>query len=206
MDLHIHTKYSGHSTLSTQQVAKIARDKKLDWVAITDHNEVRGAHELAKLFPTIIGEEISADEGDIIGLFLTEQVNRGSALEVIDVIRGQGGLVMIPHPFDSLRSEAVMSEDICLKADIIEAFNSRVVRASDNKRALEFAREHGIASSVGSDAHTKTEIGRAWMELEQFDDAKSFLRSLATATMHTSRSPIYVHLHTKILKATAGMR
>jgi len=58
----------------------------------------------------VVGEEISCDEGDIIGLFLTERIKRGPVLEVMDGIRAQGGLVMVPHPFDSMRKEALMDE------------------------------------------------------------------------------------------------
>lgn len=200
LDPHVHTSYSGHSLLRVQDLPKLARRKGLDAIAITDHDEIAGAIALSKMFPTIIGEEITCDEGDVIGLFLTERIKGGSALEVMDRIRSQGGLVLIPHPFDSMRKEALMDEELCANGDIIEVFNSRVVRRQDNERAVEFAKSRNMLSAVGSDAHTSMEIGRSWMELESISDPQSFMRSLRDARTHTARSPVLVHVQTKLLK------
>jgi len=205
VDLHVHTKYSGHSLLSVERVARVAKQRGLDAVAITDHDEVRGAFELSKVFPTIIGEEVSCSEGDVIGLFLHEKVGRGSAREVMDKIRAQGGLVMIPHPFDRLR-RGIVDQDICARADIIEVFNSRVTRGRDNIKAVAFTKLKGIPAVVGSDAHTSLEIGRSWMEIDTVSDPKSFMMALATAHMHTRKSPLYVHLQTKLLKLRGASR
>lgn len=200
VDLHIHTIYSGHSLLRISHIVKVARKRGLDAVAITDHNEIRGALELSKEFPIILGEEVSSDQGDIIGLFLNEKIERAPALEVMDRIREQGGLVLIPHPFDTLRGESLKSEDLSRMGDIIEVFNSRVVRPRDNERAKKFAESNELPQSVGSDAHTSIEIGRAWMELESIDDPRSFLKALSNTKTHERRSPLIVHAQTKLLK------
>jgi predicted metal-dependent phosphoesterase TrpH len=200
VDLHIHTKYSGHSLLTPEAVVRAAKRRGLDQVAITDHDSIRGALEVSRLHPTIVGEEVSCPEGDVIGLFLTEAVPSGPALEVMDRIRAQGGLVMIPHPFDTLRSEALRSEELCSKGDVIEVFNSRVVRSEDNVRARAFAETRGIAKVVGSDAHTSMEVGRSWLEAEDFDGPKALMAALPKAVLHTRRSPMMVHGQTKLLK------
>lgn len=200
VDLHVHTKYSGHSLLKVEDVARIAKKKGLDSIAITDHNEIKGGFELARLFPTIIGEEIACDEGDVIGLFLNERIDRGPALEVMDRIRSQGGLVMVPHPFDSLRKEALMDERLCAKGDIIEVFNSRVIKAQDNMRALAFAKSNGLLTVAGSDAHTSLEIGRSWIEVDSCEDPQSFMKALTAARIHARKSPFFVHVQTKLLK------
>jgi len=202
IDLHVHTRRSGHSLLKVEKVASIAKRRGLDAVAITDHDEIDSALELSKLFPTVVGEEISCDEGDIIGLFLTERIGRGPVLEVMDRIRAQGGLVMVPHPFDSLRKEALMNEELCAKGDLIEIFNSRVTKARDNARAAEFAKARGMLPVVGSDAHTAAEIGRSWIEVSSCAGPDLFIKSLPAGRMHTSKSPFYVHLQTKLLKLT----
>lgn len=199
IDIHVHTKYSGHSLLKVETVAKIARQRGLHAVAITDHNELRGAYALSLIFPTIIGEEVSCDEGEVTGLFVREKIERGHALEVMDKIHAQGGLVMIPHPFDPLR-KGLNDEELCAKADLIEVFNSRVTRPRDNLKAIAFAKMRGIQAVVGSDAHTKAEIGRSWMEVDAIDDPKSFMEALKIAKMHTSKSPLRVHVQTKLLK------
>lgn len=206
IDLHLHSEYSGHSLLKVERISEIAKKMHLDAVALTDHNEIAGALKLSKIFPTIVGEEISCDEGDVVGLFLKQKIDSGPAIEVMEKIRDQGGLVMIPHPFDSLRREALMSEEICIKGDMIEVFNSRVMRKEDNQKALAFAEKVGLPKVVGSDAHTSREIGRSWMDIESADDPSSFMRSLQTAKLHTKRSPIIVHVQTRILKAREVFR
>lgn len=206
MDSHVHTKYSGHSILKPEDVARAIRKKKLDAVAITDHDTIAGALEVSKLVKTVVGEEITCEEGDLIGLFISEEVRGGPALEVMDRIREQGGIVVVPHPFDSMRSEAIMDERICMMADAIEVFNARVLRQKDNARALAFSRKHNILGCVGSDAHTSIEIGRCWMDVQSIDDAQSYLKSLHTADVHTSQSPAVVHAQTKLLKMMEGLR
>jgi predicted metal-dependent phosphoesterase TrpH len=205
VDIHVHTRYSGHCLLKPETIAEVARKRRLHAVAVTDHDETKGAYELQKIFPTIIGEEISCPEGDVIGLFIREKIGKGPALEVMDKIRAQGGLVMIPHPFDQLRS-GLNDGALCAKADLIEVFNARVTRGSDNIKAIAFAKMRGIQAVVGSDAHTRKEIGKAWMELDSIDDPASFMKSVSTATVHTSKSPLYVHAWTKVLKLREAFR
>ena len=200
IDLHVHTRYSGHSLLRPERIVEIARKRNLDALAITDHDEIQGAIEVSRMFPTIIGEEVTSEDGDIIGLFLTEKVQRGSAKQVMESIRAQGGLVIVPHPFDSTRGGAVMSEEVCASADCIEVFNSRVVRKADNERARTFAELKNIPAVVGSDAHTSMEIGKAWMDVGSIDDPKSFLASLRDAKVHTSKSSVAVRVITMLLK------
>jgi len=200
VDVHVHTRYSGHSILKVEDVARIAKKRCLDAVAITDHDAIKGALELSKVFPTIIAEEVSSDEGDVIGLFLREKVEKGPALEVMDKIRAQGSLVMIPHPFDTMRKEALMKEELVSKGDIIEVFNSRVMRQEDNERARKFAVDKSLPMIVGSDAHTSVEIGRSFIEIDSVDDPSSFMRALKNAKLHPRRSSVMVHGQTKLLK------
>lgn len=206
VDVHVHTRYSGHSIMKVEDVARIAKKRCLDAVAITDHDAIEGALELSKVFPTIIAEEVSSDEGDVIGLFLREKVERGPALEVMDKIRAQGSLVMIPHPFDTMRKEALMNEELVSKGDIIEVFNSRVIRQEDNERARKFAVDKSLPMIVGSDAHTSVEIGRSFIEIDSVDDPRSFMRALKNAKLHSRRSSVLVHGQTKVLKLREAFR
>ena len=192
--------------MKVEDVARIAKKRCLDAVAITDHDAIEGALELSKVFPTIIAEEVSSDEGDVIGLFLREKVERGPALEVMDKIRAQGSLVMIPHPFDTMRKEALMKEELVSKGDIIEVFNSRVMRQQDNERARKFAVNKSLPMIVGSDAHTSVEIGRSFIEIDSVDDPRSFMRALKNAKLHSRRSSVLVHGQTKVLKLREAFR
>ena len=121
-DLHNHTTFSPDSILSPRDVVRRAKEIGIDWVAITDHNTVRGGlvvREIADGFRVIVGEEIKSAEGEILGLFLEENVPRGlPARESIARIRDQGGIVGVPHPFDSLRSALAEPALTALAGDI----------------------------------------------------------------------------------------
>ncbi len=78
-DLHIHSKYSHDSYLSPPQIIKIAEKRGLDGIAITDHNTLKGGIETSKInnkddFIVIVGSEIKTEYGDVIGLFLNEEI------------------------------------------------------------------------------------------------------------------------------------
>ena len=90
-------------------------------------------------------------------------------------------------------------------ADIIEVFNSRVVRSEDNRRAEDFAESRSLPKIVGSDAHTSLEIGRSWVEIESIETPSEFMASLRTPKMTCRRSPMIVHVQTKMLKIARGV-
>ena len=105
-DFHIHTEHSPDSTLPVRSLVRRCQAKGLGLIAVTDHNSLDGALEAREVadFPVIVGEEVTTADGELTGLFLTEPIPRGlSALETARRIKGQGGLVSIPHPFDVFR-------------------------------------------------------------------------------------------------------
>jgi hypothetical protein len=120
-----------------------------------------------------------------------------SPQETVARIHEQGGLVYIPHPFDSLRSSRLEEPALLAileQVDILEVLNARVVRPADNERARLFAQAHGLPGGAGSDAHAPVEIASAYVEMAPFEDRDSFLRSLAQGTVRGSESPAHVHL------------
>jgi predicted metal-dependent phosphoesterase TrpH len=145
--------------------------------AITDHNEVWGAKAVKALVESdpecdltiIVGEEVSTNEGEIIGLFLQEEVEAGlSAAETIKQIRAQGGLVLLPHGFDPMKRFRLKSEvrqQLAAEFDIIETFNSRISQPRWNETAVIWAKENRKLMSGGSDAHRLEDIGAAWAEV-----------------------------------------
>jgi predicted metal-dependent phosphoesterase TrpH len=146
--------------------------------AITDHNEIWGAQQLKKILENefdsvnlsiIIGEEVSTGEGEIIGLFLQEKIAAGlSPEETVFQIKAQGGLVLLPHGFDPLkryRLQPEARERILADIDIVETFNARVSRPKWNRAAVDWAQTHQKLLSAGSDSHTFTDIGTAWVEV-----------------------------------------
>jgi predicted metal-dependent phosphoesterase TrpH len=200
VELHCHTLVSKDSLMGYDAIIRRVQERGLGAIAITDHNRIDGARELARRapFPVIVGEEIRSSEGEIIGYFLTELIPRGlSPEETIRRIRAQSGLVSIPHPFDSLR-KSVITRDALMRvadqADMIEVLNARVLRTYENELAETFARNIRKYPVSGSDAHIPYEIGTAWVEMEPYSDAQSFLRNLATSSWHGTVGPAWTHL------------
>ncbi|HID86936.1 MAG TPA: PHP domain-containing protein [Anaerolineae bacterium] len=200
IDLHVHTRYSGDCLTSFQAIIEACRRRGLGGVAITDHNRLEGALAFREVapFPVIVGEEVDTSEGEIIGLFLKEEIPRGlTPEETVTRIKEQGGLVYIPHPMDRVRRSALRRgalERILDQVDAIEVFNARVTFPADNEEARRYAQEHGLPQGAGSDAHTPGEIGRAYVEMEPFNDPEEFLRHLAQGRVVGRLSSPLVHL------------
>jgi hypothetical protein len=206
VELHCHTLVSKDSLMAYDAIIQRVQARGLDAIAITDHNKLDGAFELAKRapFPVIIGEEIMTSEGEIIGYFLKNYVPRGlSPEETIECIRAQGGLVNIPHPFDSLRKSVIQRAAlyrVAHLADMLEVCNARVLLNGENKMAEQFAKEMGKPAVAGSDAHIPYEVGLAYIEIEPFIDAQSFKQNLPRATWHGKESPAWVHVGSTVAK------
>jgi predicted metal-dependent phosphoesterase TrpH len=131
----------------------------------------------------IVAEEILTPDGEIMGMFLKENIPSGlSAAETITRIRAQQGLVCVPHPFDRFRPSAMgldALEKIAEQVDIIEVFNARTLLLNNRKKAIRFADKYGLKKSAGSDAHTLPEVGNAYVEMPEFDGRDNFLESLS---------------------------
>lgn len=156
-DLHIHSGYSFDSNLKINQIIKEAKKKKLDGLAITDHEEFIGtevAEKNAKGLVIIKGQEINTEYGDIIGLFLEKKINSKKFLKVIEEIKKQNGIVILPHP----AIYHILSKEVLDKVDFIETFNSRVGKEA-NKMADLLAFIYKKNKIAGSDAHLFFEIG-----------------------------------------------
>ena len=198
-DLHIHTCYSMDCLSPLEQIVERCLELGINCIAVADHNTIAGALKLRDIAPfkVIIAEEVLTPAGEIMGLFLNEEVSQGlSPQETISRIRSQGGLVAIPHPFGrslSWKSNPLTSAEILSRVDIIETFNSRTPFSSDITRAQKLAKEQRKAASAGSDAHTLGEIGRAYVEMPEFDGHDEFLNSLAQGKIFGRKSSYLAH-------------
>jgi predicted metal-dependent phosphoesterase TrpH len=205
VDMHTHTEYSPDSRTPVGVQAAAIKAAGLHVVCATDHNTIEGAlrlREIADGFRVIIGEEVSTRDGDMIGLFLEKVVPRGQpAEETIARIHDQGGLVSVPHPFSRnrlfhLRRDAL--ERVWKDIDCIEVFNAREAFTRDNVRAAAFAKEKGIPGAVGSDAHRASEIGGAWVEVEDFVGREDFIGALREGSVIGELTGNYIHLMTRL--------
>jgi len=179
-DLHIHSKYSYDGILEPKDIVKIAIKRGLDGIATTDHNTMKGGikakgYEMDD-FKVIVGSEIMTEKGEITDLFLKEEINSRNFYEVVEKIKEQNGIVVIPHPFDKLRKSAfILTKKDVKFIDCIEGFNSRCIFQRYNKEAINFAVEHGLKIVAGSDAHFRNEIGNAGIETDEEDVRKAIL-------------------------------
>ncbi|HEX3318634.1 MAG TPA: glycosyltransferase, partial [Solirubrobacteraceae bacterium] len=151
VDLHMHTDHSGDCATPVEALLGEAKARGLGAIAVTDHNEISGALEArdkADGVKVIVGEEVkTADQGEVIGLFLEEKIPRGGTLqETIAEIKRQGGLVYVPHPFDRLHAVPDYPHllDVLADVDAIEVFNPRVAISSFNEEAVRFAEKYRI--------------------------------------------------------------
>lgn len=202
-DLHCHTVYSKDSLTPLQAVIRACRRKGIHRIAITGHNVIEGALRLRDLAPklAIVGEEIKTTHGEIQAFFIEKLIPPGlSPEETIARVREQGGVVGVPHPLDPTRGEAMGEENlrrIAHLVDCIEVLNARTIFAVHNRRAAEFARDHGLPGTAGSDAHTAFEIGRACVEMPAFEGPAAFLEALAQGRVVGRRSLPLVHLFSR---------
>jgi predicted metal-dependent phosphoesterase TrpH len=190
VDCHLHTALSGDAVTSIDQLAERVEQEHLDAVFITDHNVTAAAVAAAERgigARVLIGEEIRTRDGDVIGLFLTERIPYVLPLsEVIRLIRAQGGLIYLPHPFDAGRSSlGAVAADLCAAgyADIVEVFNAKIEDQAANRRAADLAARFGLPGGAGSDAHDPDGIGAAYLEMPDFDGPADFLAALPQATI-----------------------
>jgi predicted metal-dependent phosphoesterase TrpH len=185
VDLHLHSRYSHDSRTSLESLIEHSRQCGLDRIALTDHNSVEGALELARMAPdlTIVGEEAKTLEGEVIGLFITRRLPPFLRPEaVMDLVHEMGGLTYIPHPFDRNRSHfrAERVVELADHIDIIEVHNPWCDHAA-NAAAARMAADLDKVTATGSDAHSAHELGRTWMEMEDYSDVADFLAKLKDA-------------------------
>jgi len=190
MDLHLHTDWSHDCSIAAEDLLDHVEEIGLGGIAVTDHNVFGGALETVELaagrdLVVIPGEEVKTDnQGEVIGLFLEEEIPRGmSFADTIAAIREQGGLVYLPHPFDRLHAipdPATIHRHLA-EIDVFEVYNARLLRDSFNDEALRFARKYGLLQGSGSDAHVLQGVGTGAVRMRRFDGPEEFLLSLRSA-------------------------
>lgn len=184
----MHSELSHDGWARLVDYSRLLQAATLDVIAITDHNEIAFAKQLQAQWGerVIVGEEVSSNEGDIIGLFLKKLVpSRRPLREIIADIKSQGGLVYVPHPFDTRRhglGKGVL-EQILPEIDIIETFNARNITPGGNSKAQQFARQHSLVAAYGSDAHWLRELGTTYNLLNAIPTPVSLPELLKTAEL-----------------------
>jgi predicted metal-dependent phosphoesterase TrpH/hypoxanthine phosphoribosyltransferase len=178
---HVHTIYSGDGRITLPELARRSKAAGIDCLFITDHNTIEGALRFQERFPeflTVVGSEIMTTAGEIIGLFLEEEVAPGRSVEeTIAAIRTQGGIVALPHPYDAWRPSSLKPEaheTAFSQTDIVEVFNCRTFSARHDRRAAADCERYGKVGLPGVDAHFPEEVGRATFELPEAPTPQNF--------------------------------
>jgi predicted metal-dependent phosphoesterase TrpH/glycosyltransferase involved in cell wall biosynthesis len=189
-DLHMHTTWSHDCSIEVDELLDHAEAEGLGAIAITDHNVFGGAREAierarGRKLIVIPGEEVkTADEGEVIGLFLRDGIPRGmSFAETVAAIREQEGVVYLPHPFDRMHAipfPATLHRHLH-EIDVLEVYNARLLFEGYNDEAVRFARKYGLPAGAGSDAHVLQGVGTGALRMRAFDGPEEFLLSLRTA-------------------------
>jgi predicted metal-dependent phosphoesterase TrpH len=190
--------------MDPKKILKVAKHVKLDAIAITDHNTISGAIVARKIHEkcpmVIVGSEISTDFGDVIGIFLNEEIKSRNIYDVIDEIKSQDGLILIPHPF---RTKGILQvKSIMDNVDLLEGYNSRHPTTLNQLNALKAMNKPIVA---GSDAHFPQEIGlsRTIINYEfELDNEEDVRRALLHGTIEISGlpSPFYLEPLSQIIK------
>ena len=204
LDLHNHTRSSSDGVHTPEELLIQARARGIDCVAVTDHNTVRGGLEALSLaqadpkLPRVIpGVELLTDVGEIIGLFIQEEIPaRLPVAEAAERIKSQGGLIYLPHPFDRVRRGAVISQErqrVAALADIIEVMNGRALHPRAGRRSRVLASELGKPWGAGSDAHRPQEVGTAYVVVTEIPTRDTLLALVAAGRVeHSLRPPDYL--------------
>jgi predicted metal-dependent phosphoesterase TrpH/glycosyltransferase involved in cell wall biosynthesis len=201
-DLHMHTAWSHDCAVDPADLIMYAEANGLGAIAVTDHNALGGALETAELageheLVVIPGEEIKTDgQGEVIGLFLREEIPRGLSFEqTVKAIKAQGGLVYLPHPFDRMHSipdPATLQRHLD-DIDVFEVYNARLLFEAYNDEALRFARKYNLTMGAGSDAHVLQGVGTGALRMRAFAGPEEFVLSLRSAqVLRRPRSLVYL--------------
>jgi predicted metal-dependent phosphoesterase TrpH len=204
-DLHTHSIISPDGGIRAAEYKKILQNNILDCIAITDHNQLDFALQQNAQFgdKIIVGEEITTTEGEMIGLFLKTLVSSGmSARKTAEAIRAQGGLVYIPHPFETIRQgiQEHILETIVESIDIIEVFNGRGRWRGKAAKALAFAQKHAIAQAASSDAHGYHGLGRTYTYLEKIPTKDTMKALLKKGKLEKTYAPLWTFLYPSLNK------
>lgn len=210
IEFHVHTKYSSDSMLNRYALLLFCKIRKIEMIAITDHNTIEGAQKYKNFcekngIKVIVGEEIFTTEGEIIGLFLKKGISPYMSLEqTIWEIKKQEGLIYIPHPYDEKRWKTVLKEDALERnkynIDFIEIHNGRNSCRRYSEKQKEIADKTDAVKVVGGDAHICWEIGRNYMETDREVTRKTIKKVIKDALYEKSDCIPFSHKWTKLVK------
>ncbi|MFW9956332.1 MAG: PHP-associated domain-containing protein [Candidatus Thorarchaeota archaeon] len=206
-DFHMHTLHSKDGMNKPKDLFKLMKRKGLRGLAPTEHWKASTLKVIQRDGHFIIPacEFKCQDYGEIIGLFLNDDIENRTFEEIADDIHAQGGLAILPHPRDPLRKHTAIrrglpDELITKHVDLIEGINSRCIFDIFNKKAQHLAKRLSKPLIAGSDGHSFLEVGNAKTWLQDIETSEDIYQALkAGRTQITGRSSFFlVHIPTAI--------
>lgn len=185
---HVHTDYSDDCNASVEDILDQAVRMGVGCVTITDHDTIAGALALSRIagdrLKVVVGEEISTSEGHLIGLFLREEIQPGlSPRRTAELIRDQGGLVIAPHPFNSIFG-CSLRDSVYGIVDLlhaVEVCNAQNLLSRANRQAERFASQFRLPPIVGADVHHRGHLDACFQWMQPFEGPQGFIESLKHA-------------------------
>ena len=219
VQLHSHSSSSFDSRADPRKMVDRAIELGFTHLAITDHDRIEGVlrarDHAGDRIQVIVGQEVTSPDGDLIALFVERVIPPGlRETDAAAAVHEQGGLVGLPHPFDSLRAsggsragdaEQVL-EQMAGTVDYVETHNARAYRDA-NPKAAAFAEAHGLPGVAVADAHSLRELGVAGTVLPgDFSTAPELLALLPNAELVVGRAPYYVRLWTPLARVINNLQ
>jgi hypothetical protein len=182
IDLHVHTKYSADSEITPKElVDQLHAHPFIKGVATTDHDTIRGYHEVSKLAKAyediliIPGIEVSVENGHMIILGIEECPTYPASIEsVVDFAKEKDGIIVIPHPY---RNFGIGNRAEDIRADAIEVLNPQATQ-EENRKAENLARRINLPCVAGSDAHSLQELWRAYTKIDAKQEIEDILKAI----------------------------
>ena len=167
LDLHIHTKYSLDGFMGITELVRHAKDVGLSGIAVTDHDTCDALSDAIKIgkkenILVIPGIEIKSRHGDILGLGITDVIERRmSAKDTVSKIHELGGIAIAAHPYSVVFHPCGVKGKVKTAGfDAIEVFNSRTYIS--NNMAFKVAKKMKIPMVASSDSHLVGEVGNSY--------------------------------------------
>lgn len=211
IDLHSHSISSKDGGITLSEYKHTIRSGLLDFIAITDHDQIDYALTIHKKLgdSIIVGEEVSTTQGEIIGLYLSKIIPAGmSAMDTVRAIKAQNGIVYIPHPFETVRKGITKQtlDEIATFVDIIEAHNGRAFFQNKGPEAVVWARLNGVSKSASSDAHGRKGIGTTYTAIAFAPTQQNLVSQLQKGRLYVDRPPLSSLLYPKYNRIRAKLK
>jgi predicted metal-dependent phosphoesterase TrpH len=230
LDAHVHTYYSGNTTLkylnrimkesysTPEQLYRVAKSRDMDLVTITDHDAIGGVLTIADRPDVIVGCEITAifpEDGEIghIGVLgITEAQHRESqrlrhnAHELVRYLKEQQIFCTLNHlaSLSAGRLTAAHIFSVLPWISAVEIKNGTRLKCQ-NRTAAALAKAHGKVTVAGSDSHTYRGIGKTYMVCDNARNREEFLFELRQGRVRVEgREGGFFTLASDILRTTAN--